>query len=145
MLARSERTGLRGLRALLDCGTVAGRTDGQLLERFALGPGEAADLAFSALVDRHGAMVLRTCRAVLRDEHAAEDAFQETFATLARRGRSLWVRESVGPWLHRVAFRRAIRERGGRSASPRGEERRRGEAGASLGRSRSPRRRFGDP
>jgi hypothetical protein len=47
-------------------------TDGQLLERFAAG-GEAAELAFAALVERHGAVVLQTCRAILRDEHEAED------------------------------------------------------------------------
>jgi RNA polymerase sigma factor (sigma-70 family) len=56
-------------------------------------------------------MVLHACRAVLGDEHDARDAFQVTFLILARRGRSLWVRDSVGPWLYRVARRAALRAR----------------------------------
>ena len=43
--------------------------------------------------------------------HDAHDAFQATFLVLIRKGRSLWVRESLGPWLHRVACRAAIRAR----------------------------------
>ncbi len=77
-----------------------------LPERFASG-GEAAQLAFAALVERHGAVVLQTCRSILRDEHEAEDAFQATFLTLVRKARSLWVRDSLGPWLHQVAYRAA--------------------------------------
>jgi len=79
-------------------------TDGQLLERFAAG-GEAAELAFAALVERHGAVVLQTCRSLLRDEHEAEDAFQATFLVLVRKSGSLWVRDSLSPWLHQVAYR----------------------------------------
>jgi RNA polymerase sigma factor (sigma-70 family) len=81
-------------------------TDGQLLERFATG-GEAAELAFAALVERHGPLVLHTCRSILCDEHAAEDAFQATFLVLVRKAGSLWVRDSLGPWLHQVAYRAA--------------------------------------
>jgi RNA polymerase sigma factor (sigma-70 family) len=51
---------------------------------------------------------LRACRAILRDPHAAEDAFQATFLVLARKAGGLWVRGSLGPWLlsvaHRVAY-----------------------------------------
>jgi RNA polymerase sigma factor (sigma-70 family) len=88
-----------------------GLTDGQLLECFATRGGEASELAFAALVERHGPMVLRTCRAVLRDEHDARDAFQATFLILVRRGGSLWVNDSVGPWLHGVACRASARAR----------------------------------
>ena len=52
-------------------------------------------------------MVLRVCRAVLRDSHDADDAFQATFLVLVRRAGSLWVRDSLGPWLHQVAHRAA--------------------------------------
>ena len=41
------------------------------------------------------------------------DAFQATFLVLARKGGSLWVRDSLGPWLHRVACRAATRARAG--------------------------------
>jgi RNA polymerase sigma factor (sigma-70 family) len=56
-------------------------------------------------------MVLRTCRGVLRDEHEAHDAFQATFLVLVRKSGTLWVRDSLGPWLHRVACRAATRAR----------------------------------
>src|SRR5262249_30460865 len=50
--------------------------DGELVRRFAIQRDEAA---FAGLVQRHGAMVLRVCRGVLRDAHDADDAFQATF------------------------------------------------------------------
>jgi hypothetical protein len=50
---------LRPLRVLLQVGPVAGLSDGQLLERFLGADGEVAELAFAALVDRHGRMVRR--------------------------------------------------------------------------------------
>src|SRR5437899_1912827 len=106
---KQDGTALRYLHTLFHVGTVAGLGDGPLLERFAAGQGEPAELAFAALVERHGAMVYQVCRSVLRDEHAAEDAFQATFLILARKAGSLWVRESLGPWLHRVARRAAVR------------------------------------
>ena len=89
-------------------GSLTGLTDGQLLERYALHDGEEAELAFATLVARHGAMVWCTCRAVLRDDHDAGDAFQAAFLVLVRKARSLWVRDSLGPWLHRVALRAAL-------------------------------------
>jgi RNA polymerase sigma factor (sigma-70 family) len=94
---------LRPLRLLWHVGSVAGLTDGQLLERFATHQREASELAFEALMERHGRMVLRTCRAILRNEHDSQDAFQATFLVLVRKARSLWVKDSLGPWLHRVA------------------------------------------
>jgi RNA polymerase sigma factor (sigma-70 family) len=48
---------------------------------------------------------------VLRDDHAAEDAFQATFLVLARKARSLWVKDSLASWLHGVAHRVASRSR----------------------------------
>src|SRR5262249_55020725 len=93
------------LQTLFSVGTLAGLSDGQLLERFATGPGEAAELAFAVLVRRHGPMVLRVCRSALRDPHDAEDAFQAPFLVLVNKASSLWVRDSLGPWLHGVACR----------------------------------------
>ena len=112
-----------GLRTLFNVGTVAGLSDSQLVDRFLTRNGEAAELAFSALVERHGAMVLRVCRRVLTDPNDAHDAFQATFLVLVRRASTIRERESLASWLHGVALRvatsarsasiqRAVRERG---------------------------------
>ena len=87
---------LRRVHSLLDEGVLSALSDRQLLERDATAGPESAESAFAALVDRHGPMVFRVCREVLRDEHAAQDAFQATFLVLARRAASLWVHDSVG-------------------------------------------------
>ena len=105
MAAGRNGAALRPLQTLFSVGTFGTMTDGQLLDRFATGRDEAGELAFAVLVERHGPMVLRVCRAVLRDEHDAEDAFQATFLVLARRCGSLRVVDSLGPWLHGVARR----------------------------------------
>jgi RNA polymerase sigma factor (sigma-70 family) len=98
---------LRQLKALFSIGVIGGVTDAQLLEWFTSHRDETADLAFRALVERHGPMVFRVCRAILRDTADADDAFQATFLVLVRRAGSLWVRDSLGPWLHQVACRSA--------------------------------------
>ena len=104
-------------------GTIREVGDGQLLERFATDHGEAAELAFAVLVERHGAMVYRVCRGVLSDRHDTEDAFQATFLVLVKKGRGLWVRDSLGPWLHQVAFRTASSARKSAARRRRCEER----------------------
>src|SRR5438552_13006166 len=81
-------------------------TDRQLLDDFAARGNEAA---FTALVSRHGPMVLRVCRRVLNHEQDAEDAFQATFLVLARNSGSIQKRESVADWLHGVAYRTAMK------------------------------------
>jgi RNA polymerase sigma factor (sigma-70 family) len=93
------------LQCLFKAGTISALSDGALLDRFANTDRADSELAFTALVNRHGAMVLRVCRGILRDEHDAEDAFQATFFILARRAHSLWWQESISPWLYGVAYR----------------------------------------
>jgi RNA polymerase sigma factor (sigma-70 family) len=83
-------------------------TDGELLDRFG---SRQDDAAFETLVRRHGPMVLRTCRRVLGEEHAAEDAFQATFLVLARKAASIRQRSSLGGWLYEVAYHLALRAR----------------------------------
>jgi RNA polymerase sigma factor (sigma-70 family) len=86
----------------------AGLTDRDLLGRFAAHRDEGA---FTALVERHGGLVLHTCRAVLHSATDAEDAFQAAFLVLARRaGRIRWG-ESVAGWLQAVAYRVAFKAR----------------------------------
>ena len=96
---------LRQLERLYSVGAFGMLSDEQLLGRFATERGELSELAFAVLVERHGPMVLRVCRGVLGDEHAAHDAFQAAFLVLARRSSSLRVADSVGPWLYEVARR----------------------------------------
>jgi len=81
--------------------------DGQLLARFTERRDELAEIAFAALVRRHGPMVLRVCQQVLGDRHTAEDAFQATFLVLARRADSIRRPELLGNWLYGVALRTA--------------------------------------
>jgi RNA polymerase sigma factor (sigma-70 family) len=103
---RMDGSALRRLEALFEAGAFGVLSDGQLLERAAFGHcKETAELAFTTLVERHGPAVLRVCRAVLRDEHHAHDAFQATFLVLARKARVLRVRGPLGPWLSQVAYR----------------------------------------
>ncbi|HZW34813.1 MAG TPA: sigma-70 family RNA polymerase sigma factor, partial [Isosphaeraceae bacterium] len=67
--------------------------------------------AFEALVTRHAPMVLGVCRRMLGDALDVEDAFQATFLVLVRRSRQLGPRDAIGPWLHGVAVRVALRAR----------------------------------
>ena len=102
---RSDGAAFRHLRDLFGAGSVVGLGDGQLLARYSSSKDEAA---FEALVGRHGPMVLATCRAVLRNEHDVEDAFQATFLVLARKAGSIRGGDALGGWLHRVAYRASV-------------------------------------
>jgi RNA polymerase sigma factor (sigma-70 family) len=113
---------LEHLRQLFGAQAVADLSDGQLLKRFI---DTREDAAFAALMRRHGPMVLSVCRRILRHGQDAEDAFQATFLVLARKAAAISKRESVGSWLHGVAYRlahkaRAERERR-RQQEPRAE------------------------
>ncbi|MFO0845686.1 MAG: sigma-70 family RNA polymerase sigma factor [Gemmataceae bacterium] len=99
---------LRTLRRLFPAEVAAGSTDADLLSRFVHGRDESA---FELLVWRHAALVLHVCRQVLRDEQAAEDAFQATFLVLVKKAGSVLRGEALPGWLHRVAFRAALRAR----------------------------------
>lgn len=103
---------LHHIGVLFDAGTLGDQSDRQLLDQFTLGDRATSELAFTVLVKRHGPMVFRACRAILRDPPAAEDAFQATFLILARKSPRLWVRDSIAPWLLSVAGRIASDRRG---------------------------------
>jgi DNA-directed RNA polymerase specialized sigma24 family protein len=108
-MATAFRSGTLGLiQHLFDRGTWTGLSDARLLERFVTGRDESA---FAALVARHGALVLNTCRAVLKDPDAADDAFQATFVLLFRKAGSIRGHDALGAWLHRVAYRTALQAR----------------------------------
>ena len=109
-------------QVVVEARPVAGVSDGQLLARFNARRDELAEIAFTALVRRHGPMVLRVCRQVLGDWHTADDAFQATFLILARRAGSIRRPDLLGHWLYGVASRTA------RTARVRNERKRRREA-----------------
>jgi RNA polymerase sigma factor (sigma-70 family) len=100
------------LRRLFDGGAVAGLAEAQLLERVGR-RGETTEAAFEAILTRHGSAVLASCRRVLGDSAAAEDAFQATFLVLFRRAGSIRVEGSLAPWLRHVARLVALKARQG--------------------------------
>ncbi len=89
-------------------GSLAGMGEAELLRRFATRRDPAA---FEGLVARHGPMVLGVCRRILGDAHDVDDAFQATFLILVKKAGSLRDPDLLGPWLHGVAHRVAVRSR----------------------------------
>jgi RNA polymerase sigma factor (sigma-70 family) len=85
---------------------LPGLTDGELLERFIA---RRDEVAFEALLRRHGPMVLGVCRRALRNEADAEDAFQATFLVLVRKAATVVPRALVGNWLYGVARNTALK------------------------------------
>jgi len=57
-----------------------------------------AEWAFNAIVERHGAMVFRTCNRLLGNIQEAEDAAQAVFVVLATQGQA--ARSPLAIWLH---------------------------------------------
>jgi RNA polymerase sigma factor (sigma-70 family) len=83
-------------------------TDAELLQRFAV---QREETAFTALMHRHGPMVLGVCQSILQDTHDAEDAFQATFLVLVRKAKGIGKPASVASWLHGVAYRLSMKAR----------------------------------
>ena len=94
---------LRRAALLPDGGNIS---DAELLQAFINRRDEAA---FEALIGRHGPMVLGVVRRILQHTQDAEDAFQATFLVLVRKADSIVPRALVGPWLHGVAARTAMK------------------------------------
>jgi cytochrome c peroxidase len=109
MMARAVSSSiLQLIRRLGEDERVRQLSDRHLLQQYSDHRDEAA---FGTLLRRHGSMVLDVCRGVLSNEADAEDAFQATFLILARKAASIRKRESVGSWLHGVAYRTALKAR----------------------------------
>ncbi len=83
--------------------------DAELVRRFRRGDREA----FEDLVRRHGPLVLEVCLRTTRHRQDAEDAFQATFITLARKAELIRDPMLLGNWLHGVALRIALRAKRG--------------------------------
>ncbi len=98
---------VQSLESLFDGRSVAGLSDRQLLDRFTRARDTAGEAAFTAIVARHGPMVLDLCHQLLGDLHHAEDAFQAVFLVLARKARSIRDPDLLANWLYGVALRTA--------------------------------------
>src|SRR5262245_38376050 len=78
--------------------------DAELLARFV---NMQDEVAFAALVRRHGPLVRGVCRRWLPDPADVDDAFQATFLVLAQRAGSVERPHRLGAWLYGVAARTA--------------------------------------
>ncbi|MBK1875309.1 RNA polymerase sigma factor [Pelagicoccus mobilis] len=80
-------------------------TDEELLDAFT----EAqSDQAFEALVQRHLSIAFSTAYRVTQNSSLAEEVAQNVFIKLAHDTKSLKRKNSLGAWIHKVAFRLAI-------------------------------------
>lgn len=107
---------LRRARSVAEGGHL---TDAQLLDRFIRQRDEAA---FEVLVWRHGTLVLNLARRLLRQVCDAEDVFQATFLTLARKASAIRRGTSLSSWLYKVTYRIALRVRQAASQRKRQEQ-----------------------
>src|ERR1700747_1574287 len=99
---------LRHLALSEEVGRLGTTNDHNLLAAYELGYSQAA---FTELMRRHGPMVLRACRRVLRRGPDAARAFQATFGLVACKAGQLR-REvrgplSLGVWLHHTSYQSA--------------------------------------
>ncbi len=97
---------LRYARRMAEAGQGSPSSDADLLNHFSI---HHDDGSFAVLVERHGSVVWGVCRRVLNVVQDAEDCFQAAFLVLARKAHTLQKGESLGAWLHRVAYRLALR------------------------------------
>src|SRR5580700_6222007 len=88
--------------------TEPGLSDRDLLARYAQTGDQGA---FTAVMNRHLAMVLGVCWRVLRLQEDAEDACQAVFLILAKKASSTRWRTSVANWLYATARNVALNAR----------------------------------
>jgi RNA polymerase sigma factor (sigma-70 family) len=108
MATSTGRSVIRHLSRAAVLSDDVARPDAELLADFIARRDEAA---FTALVRRHGPMVLAVCRRVVGRRDDADDAFQATFLVLARKATSIADRGLLGNWLYGVAYRTALEAR----------------------------------
>jgi RNA polymerase sigma factor (sigma-70 family) len=106
-VGRAQLEGVvRHVRALRHSEGLAEAPDAQLLQRFAAAHEEGA---FTALLRRHGPMVLGVSRRLLGNAQDAEDVYQAAFLLLARKAGAIRKQGSVASWLYGVARRLALK------------------------------------
>ena len=111
MASREAKGFFHELGLIVESGSVSGLSDTELLGRFAGHRGPSAEAAFESIINKHGPMVFRVCRSILRHTNDADDAFQATFLVLASKANQVRVDDSLGPWLYGVARRIAGKAR----------------------------------
>ena len=79
------------------------------------------DSRAAELYKQYGAVVYRRCLRLLKNPDAARDATQEAFLKLVRNMARLEDRETILPWMYRVATNHCLNVR--RDAAARGEDR----------------------
>jgi RNA polymerase sigma factor (sigma-70 family) len=112
MTSNRASGGIAAMLQTLCVHNAANHTDGQLLAQFLAQHDEAA---FTALLSRHGPMVLGVCCRVLGNTADAEDAFQAVFLVLVEKAAALAARAELGDWLHGVARYTALNARRARA------------------------------
>jgi RNA polymerase sigma factor (sigma-70 family) len=94
-------------------------TDRELLLSYAR---EGSQDAFAELVKRHTPVVYGSCRRILGDAHAAEDALQAAFIVLMRKAGSLRDNVILADWLFRTARNCALNLKRGMRRQARREQ-----------------------
>lgn len=105
---KSPLAPVRSVLAAVARGPLADAPDAELLRRFAA---DRDEVAFAKLVHRYGPLVWRVTRTTLAHTQAAEDVFQATFLTLAKHAAAVRDSGALAGWLHRTAYRAAVRAR----------------------------------
>src|SRR5271163_1997856 len=108
------------LRSLSGSPDHVANSDAELLGRFI---SQLDESAFEEVLRRHGPMVLRVARRVVKCQTDAEDVFQATFLLLARKAATIRKPASLASWLHGVAHRLALKSQGQEARRKTREER----------------------
>lgn len=99
---------VRSVLAAMARGSLADAPDAELLRRFAA---DRDEVAFAELVRRYGPLVWRVARTTVGHAQVAEDVFQATFLILAKQAAAVRNPGALAGWLHRTAYRAAVRAR----------------------------------
>lgn len=104
MTEERSRTLIGSIHRLVKRSGAQVTPDGDLLNRFIV---ERDEIAFNALVQKYGPLVMGVCKRVLGNIQDAEDAFQATFLVLLLKARPIADPSLLANWLYGVAYNTA--------------------------------------